>query len=128
MSNPTRQVDPFNQQLQTALYQATRQNPGSGWPKVPTFTCLVIRTARSTLSTAGRSLSHAHTGWRECLLAILTDGDIFGELCLAGLGERQETAIAMTTAVVRFLPCTHLALLSREGLPLGFIHSGHAHR
>jgi CRP-like cAMP-binding protein len=31
----------------------------------------------------------------ECLLAILTAGDIFGELCLSGLDTRQETATAM---------------------------------
>ena len=29
---------------------------------------------------------------KECLLAIHSGGDIFGELCLAGLGARQETA------------------------------------
>ncbi len=32
---------------------------------------------------------------RECLLAIHTTGDIFGELCLSGLGPRLETATAM---------------------------------
>jgi CRP/FNR family cyclic AMP-dependent transcriptional regulator len=30
---------------------------------------------------------------RECLLAIHAAGDIFGELCLSGLGARLETAI-----------------------------------
>ena len=32
---------------------------------------------------------------RECLLAIHSAGDIFGELCLSGLGARLETATAM---------------------------------
>src|SRR6266571_222262 len=32
---------------------------------------------------------------KECLLAIHTAGDIFGELCLAESKVRQETAIAM---------------------------------
>ena len=32
---------------------------------------------------------------KECLLAIHSGGDIFGELCLAGLGARHETAMAM---------------------------------
>ena len=32
---------------------------------------------------------------KECLLAILTDGETFGELCLSGSGVRHETAVAM---------------------------------
>jgi CRP-like cAMP-binding protein len=32
---------------------------------------------------------------RECLLALLTEGDIFGELCFSGMRERSESAIAM---------------------------------
>ena len=32
---------------------------------------------------------------KECLLAILTEGDTFGELCMAGSGVRHETAVAM---------------------------------
>jgi hypothetical protein len=32
---------------------------------------------------------------RECILAIHSAGDIFGELCLSGLGARLETATAM---------------------------------
>jgi CRP/FNR family transcriptional regulator, cyclic AMP receptor protein len=38
---------------------------------------------------------------KECLLAIRTAGDIFGELCLTGRFNRMETAIAMTDMVVR---------------------------
>src|SRR5581483_2597467 len=32
---------------------------------------------------------------KECILAIHTKGDVFGELCLSELGERKETATAM---------------------------------
>src|SRR5919201_985537 len=32
---------------------------------------------------------------KECLLAIHSAGDVFGELCLSGLGPRLETATAM---------------------------------
>jgi CRP/FNR family transcriptional regulator, cyclic AMP receptor protein len=42
---------------------------------------------------------------RECLLAIHTTGDIFGELCLSGLGARVETAIAMEETVLKQIPC-----------------------
>lgn len=59
---------------------------------------------------------------KECLLVILTTGDIFGELCLSGLGERQETAVAMEATVVRVMPRAHfLLLLNRDGLLPGFI-------
>jgi CRP-like cAMP-binding protein len=59
---------------------------------------------------------------RECLLAILTAGDIFGELCLSGLDERTESATAMTTTVVRLVPCAQFfAVLSGNGLLEGFV-------
>jgi len=38
---------------------------------------------------------------KECLLAIRTSGDIFGELCLSGPAVRFETAMAMKGATVR---------------------------
>ena len=43
---------------------------------------------------------------KECLLAIYSDGDIFGELCLSGLGARLETATAMKTTVLKQIPWT----------------------
>src|SRR6266540_3272706 len=42
---------------------------------------------------------------RECLLAIHTTGDIFGELCLSGLGPRQDTATAMEETTLKQIPC-----------------------
>jgi len=41
---------------------------------------------------------------KECILAIHGGGDIFGELCLSGLGERLETATAMTQTVLKQIP------------------------
>ena len=59
---------------------------------------------------------------RECLLAIHTAGDIFGELCLSGLGERRETATAMAKSVLRPIPCAQfLVRLSRDALLEGFV-------
>jgi len=58
----------------------------------------------------------------ECLLAIPTAGDIFGELCLSGLGTRQETATARAKTVVTLIPCTQFfARLSRDALLEGFV-------
>lgn len=58
----------------------------------------------------------------ECLLAILTAGDIFGESCMSGLNERTETAVAMTKTVVRVIPCARFfACLRDDGLLEGFV-------
>lgn len=124
MNQHTLKVDPFNQQLQTALYQATRHSP-------------VLRVAKGAnvympgdqdsalyfIESGQIKLVMLTPEGAEYLLAILTEGDIFGELCLAGMGERQETATAMTSAVVRAMPCAHfLSLLTQGGLLPGFIH------
>ena len=59
---------------------------------------------------------------KECLLAIHGNGDIFGELCLSGLGARQETAIAMKAVKVKQIPCDQFfARLSRDSLSEGFV-------
>ena len=59
---------------------------------------------------------------RECLLAIHTAGDIFGELCLSGLGARLETATAMKQTFLKQIPSSHFfARLSRDSLLEGFV-------
>ena len=59
---------------------------------------------------------------KECLLAIHSGGDIFGELCLSGLGSRLETATAMKATTVKQIPCAQFfARLSRDSLFEGFV-------
>jgi CRP/FNR family transcriptional regulator, cyclic AMP receptor protein len=59
---------------------------------------------------------------KECLLAIHGGGDIFGELCLSGLGARQETATAMKTTKVKQIPCAQFfARLQKDSLFEGFV-------
>ncbi len=59
---------------------------------------------------------------KECMLAIHAAGDIFGELCLSGLGERAETATAMDDTVLKQLPCNKfLERLAKDSLLEGFI-------
>jgi len=59
---------------------------------------------------------------KECLLAIHSGGDIFGELCLSELGARQETAIAMKAAKLKQIPCAQFfARLQRDSLFEGFV-------
>ena len=61
-------------------------------------------------------------GGKECLLAIHAAGDIFGELCLSGLGARLETAIAMEETVIKQIPCSNFfARLDRDALFEGFV-------
>ena len=61
-------------------------------------------------------------GGRECLLAIHTAGEIFGELCLAGLAARLETAIAMEESILKRIPCSlFLTWLTRDALFEGFV-------
>jgi CRP-like cAMP-binding protein len=59
---------------------------------------------------------------KECLLAIHSGGDIFGELCLSGLGARLETATAMKQTMLKKIPCGQfLARLSHDSLLEGFV-------
>jgi CRP/FNR family transcriptional regulator, cyclic AMP receptor protein len=59
---------------------------------------------------------------KECLLSIHSAGDVFGELCLAGLGARQETATAMKESILKQIPCSQFfARLSRDSLFRGFV-------
>ena len=59
---------------------------------------------------------------KECLLAIHSGGDIFGELCLSGLGARLETATAMKATTLKQIPCSQFfARLSHDSLYEGFV-------
>ncbi len=59
---------------------------------------------------------------RECLLAIHTEGDIFGEPCLSGLGSRLETATAMEETSLKQIPCSKFFLwLSQDTLFESFV-------
>jgi CRP/FNR family transcriptional regulator, cyclic AMP receptor protein len=59
---------------------------------------------------------------KECLLAIHSAGDVFGELCLSGLGTRLETATAMKQTMLKQIPSSQfLGRLSRDSLFEGFV-------
>ena len=59
---------------------------------------------------------------KECLLAIHSSGDIFGELCLSGFGARHETATAMKATTLKQIPYAQFcACLSRDSLFEGFV-------
>ena len=59
---------------------------------------------------------------KECMLAIHGAGDVFGELCLSGLGSRRETATAMEDTFLKEIPCgKFLERLAKDSLLEGFI-------
>lgn len=59
---------------------------------------------------------------KECLLAIQTAGDTFGELCLAESGLRRETAIAMEETKLTRFPCSRFFQhLSQNSLVEAFV-------
>ena len=56
------------------------------------------------------------------MLALHGPGDIFGELCLSGLGTRLETATAMEDSSLKEIPCDKfLKRLSKDSLLEGFV-------
>jgi CRP/FNR family cyclic AMP-dependent transcriptional regulator len=59
---------------------------------------------------------------KECLLAIYSSGDIFGELRLSGSGARRETVTAMNQTELRQIPYNQFfARLSRDSLLESFV-------
>ena len=59
---------------------------------------------------------------KECLLAIHSAGDIFGELCLSGSGARLETATTMKNTIVKKIPRSQfLSRLSHDSLLEGYV-------
>lgn len=59
---------------------------------------------------------------KECLLDIHTEGDIFGELCLARTEARQETATAMGNTTLKRIPSAAFLLhLAGHSLVEGFV-------
>jgi CRP/FNR family cyclic AMP-dependent transcriptional regulator len=59
---------------------------------------------------------------KECMLAIHAARDIFGEMCLADAGTRQETATAMEDTRLKEIPAGRfLELLGKHALLEGFV-------
>ena len=58
---------------------------------------------------------------KECILAIHGAGDVFGEMCVSGLG-RVETATAMKATTLKQVPCAQFFdRLNRDSLMQGFV-------
>lgn len=116
-------VDQFKQQLRMALRQEAQQCRTVSFAKYAhIYTCGDQDQSVYFIENGQVKLLMLSPAGNECLLAILTTDDIFGELCLSGLRERTETAVAMTKTVVRVMPCAQfLARLRSDGLLEGFV-------
>ncbi len=105
MIQQTPQAEQFKEQLRNSLLRETKDSRAIKIAKhANVYTCgdqdeviYFIDSGQIKL------LMHSAEG-KECLLAIYTAGDIFGELCLTGLGVRQETATAMEDTSLKLIP------------------------
>lgn len=123
MIQETPQADHFKQQMRASLLQETIHSRSVTIAKHGNvYTCGDNDELVYFIESGQIKLLMLSPEGKECLLAIHSDGDIFGELCLSGLGARLETATAMKETVVKQVPCPKFfARLDRDKLFEGFI-------
>ena len=122
MIQETPQADRFKQQMRESLRQETLNSRAVTIAKHDhVYTCGDNDEMVYFIESGQVKLFMLSPEGRERLLAVQTTGDIFGELCLSGLGPRLETATAMEETILKQIPCPEfLALLSRDALFEGF--------
>ena len=123
MIQQTPQADQFKQKLRDSL---RRVNLNSRALKIArhqnVYTCGDQDEMVYVIESGQIKLLMLSSQGKECILAIHSAGDIFGELCLSGLGERLETATAMKATILKQIPCAQFfARLNRDSLLEGFV-------
>ena len=123
MIQETPQSDLFKQQMRESLRQETLNSRAVTVAKHDNvYTCGDNDELVYFIESGQIKLLMLSPEGRECLLAIHSAGDIFGELCLSGLGARLETAIAMEETVIKQIPCPKFFdRLGRDALFPGFV-------
>jgi CRP/FNR family transcriptional regulator, cyclic AMP receptor protein len=123
MMSQAPRADPFKEQLRESLQRETLNSRSVEIARhANVYTCGDQNKMICFVESGQIKLLMLSPEGKECLLAIHSAGDIFGELCLCGLGERLETATAMKGTVVKQIPSTQfLARLSRDSLLEGFV-------
>ena len=119
----TPQADEFKRQLRDSLQ---RETLSTGAIKIErhsnVYTCGDHDEMVYFIESGQIKLLMLSSEGRECLLAIHSGGDIFGELSLSGLGARLETATAMKATTLKQISCAQFfACLSRDSLFEGFV-------
>jgi CRP/FNR family cyclic AMP-dependent transcriptional regulator len=119
----TPQADQFKQQLRDSLQRETMNSRAIKIARhANVYTCGDQDEMVYFIASGQIKLLMLSSEGKECLLAIHSGGDIFGELCLSGLGARLETATAMKATTVKQIPCSHFfARLSHDSLFEGFV-------
>ena len=119
----TPQADEFKQQLRDSLQRETMNSrPIKIARHDNVYTCGDQDDMVYFIESGQIKLLMLSSEGKECLLAIHSGGDIFGELCLSGLGARLETATAMKATTLKQIPCSQFfARLSRDSLFEGFV-------
>ena len=123
MIQETPQAERFKQQMRDSLRQETQNSRAIKIAKHDHIYTCGDRTEMVYFIESGQiKLLMLSPEGKECLLAIHTAGDIFGELCLSGLGSRLETARAMEETTLKQIPCSSFfARLRSDLLFEGFI-------
>ncbi len=123
MIQETPQADRFKEQLRNSLRDETLNSRAITIGKHDhVYTCGDHDSTVYFIESGQVKLLMLSPEGRECLLAIHASGDIFGELCLAGLGPRLETATAMEETVLKQIPSSRFfARLGRDALFEGFV-------
>ena len=123
MIQETPEAERFKQQMRDSLQHETMNSRAVTIPRhANVYTCGDQDETVYFIESGQIKLLVVSPEGKECLLAIHGGGDVFGELCLSGLGARQETAIAMKATKVKQIPCAQFfARLQRDSLFAGFV-------
>ena len=119
----TPQADEFKQQLRDSLVRETMNSRAVKIARhANVYTCGDQDEMIYFIESGQIKLLMLSSEGKECLLAIHSVGDVFGELCLSGLGTRLETATAMKQTMLKQIPCAQfLGRLSHDSLFDGFV-------
>jgi len=122
MIQQTPEADRFKQQMRDSLRHETLNSRAVTIPRhANVYNCGDQDEKVYFIETGQVKLSLLSPEGKECLLAIHGSGDVFGELCLAGLA-RHESATAMQETKLKQIPCSQFfARLSRDSLFEGFV-------
>ena len=122
MIQQTPEADRFKQQMRDSLRHETVNSRAVTIPRhANVYNCGDQDEKVYFIETGQIKLSLLSPEGKECLLAIHGSGDVFGELCLAGLA-RHESATAMQETKLKQIPCSQFfARLSRDSLFEGFV-------
>jgi CRP/FNR family cyclic AMP-dependent transcriptional regulator len=123
MIQQTPQSDLFKKQLGESLLRETMNSRAVNIPRHDNiYTCGDHDEMVYFIESGQVKLLMLSSESKECILAIHSAGDIFGELCLSGLGGRLETATAMRATTLKQIPCDKFfARLGRDSLFEGFV-------